>query len=86
VGRSTSEARRRAAELGVFQLSVDGQPLLDLHGPTLLFDSRSGAVDLPNPDLSNYRGPDPGTGATPIWSSTVFYDGLPWDQRRPASA
>jgi hypothetical protein len=62
--------------LGVFQLSVDGQPLLDLHGPTLLFNSRSGAVDLPNPDLSNYRGPDPRTNAAPTWSSTVFYDGL----------
>lgn len=64
------------ARLGIFQLSVDGQPLLDLRGPTLLFDSRSGAVDLPNPDLSNYRGPDPRTGAAPTWSSTVFYDGL----------
>jgi len=64
------------ARLGVFQLAIDGQPLLDLHGPTLLFDSTSGAVDLPNPDLSNYRGPDPRTGAAPTWSSTVFYDGL----------
>lgn len=62
--------------LGVFELSIDRQPLLDLHTSTLLFDSRTGAVDLPNPDLSNYRGPDPRTGAAPRWSSTVFYDGL----------
>lgn len=61
---------------GVFQVWIDGRRLLDLHQATLIFNSDTGAVDLPNPELSNYRGPDPRTGRPPTWSSSVFYDGL----------
>jgi hypothetical protein len=61
---------------GLFYLEIDGSVVADRHQATLLYNSSTGATDIPNVELSNYRGPDPTTGSPPTWSSTVYYDGV----------
>lgn len=66
----------KSSSIGLFHLEVDGAVVADLHQATLLYNSSTGATDVPNVEISNYRGPDPATGLAPTWSSAVFYDGV----------
>lgn len=63
----------KSASTGYYALYLDGALVAEFHQPTLFYNSATGAVDVPNVELDNYRW---NMNGAVNWSSTIYFDGV----------
>jgi hypothetical protein len=63
----------KGASTGYYGLYLDGTLVAEFHQPTLFYNSSTGAVDVPNVELDNYRW---NMNGAVNWSSTIYFDGV----------
>jgi Polysaccharide lyase len=63
----------KSATTGYYALYLDGALVTELHQPTLLYNSSTGTVDVPNLELDNYRW---NMNGAVNWSSTIYFDAV----------
>jgi len=63
----------KSASTGYYALYLDGALVAEFHQPTLFYNSSTGAVDVPNVELDNYRW---NMNGAVNWSSTIYFDGV----------